>query len=35
VIVTQYMNSWRPPNISSRGFGSIQVVANETGAELL
>jgi uncharacterized protein (DUF608 family) len=35
VIVNQYMNSWRPLNISSRGFGSIRVMANETEAELL
>ncbi|MGV8088730.1 MAG: hypothetical protein ACP5OM_00455, partial [Methanothrix sp.] len=35
VIVNQYMNSWRPPIISSRGFGSIRVTANETEAVLL
>lgn len=32
VIVNQYMNNWLPLNASSRGFGSIRVMANETGA---
>lgn len=32
VIMNQYMNSWGPLNASSRGFGSIRVMANETGA---
>jgi len=35
VIMAQYMNSWRPLNATSRGFGYIRIMVNKTGASVL